>query len=342
MTSQARTRHYLSDLDLSPEELIRVLNLADYVKAHPYAVRALEGPQTAAVIFDKTSTRTRFSFASGIAHLGGQPIMVNPGEAQLGHKESIADTARVLERQVSLVIWRTFAQSGLEEMALYSHVPVINALSDDYHPCQLLADLQAVREQFARQGKGTLAGHRLAYLGDAANNMASSYLLAGVNAGMDVRIAGPQGHAPSPETIQAAEERAQQTGASITVTTDASTALRGADVVATDTWVSMGQESEKAERMGLFGDYQVNSEALALAADDAVVLHCLPAYRGAEISAEVIDGPQSVVWDEAENRLHAQKALMAWLLVESGLADESTTRIVRTGEQSAGDTGGQW
>lgn len=333
------TRHFLTDLDLSPEEQGRVLNLAEYVKAKPYEIKALAGPQTAAVIFDKTSTRTRVSFAAGISALGGSPLMINPGESQLGHKESIADSARVLERQVSLIIWRTYAQSGLEEMAEHSSSPVINSLSDDYHPCQLLADLLTVREHFARQGKGTLRGRSLAYLGDAANNMANSYLLAGVTAGMDVRIAGPQGYLPGQRIIDAAEERAAQTGGSVTITTDPSEALEQADVVATDTWISMGQEDEMEQRMQLFGDYRVDAAAMQKAADNAIVLHCLPAYRGAEISAEVIDGPQSVIWDEAENRLHAQKALMAWLLVESGRADAETERLVRAAEQGSGEQG---
>ncbi len=323
-----QTRHFLTDLDLSPEELHRVLNLAVWMKQRPYAVKALAGPQTAAVIFDKTSTRTRFSFSAGIAALGGHAEVINPGDSQLGHKESIADTAGVLERMVSLIIWRTYAQSNLEEMAAHSRVPVINSLTDDYHPCQLLADLLTLRERL-----GTLAGKSLAYLGDAANNMANSYLLAGVNAGMDVRIAGPEGHLPQERIIREASARAAVTGGEVTVTTDPDTALDGADVVATDTWISMGQEEQKEARMQIFGDYQVNAAALRKASDAALVLHCLPAYRGAEITADVIDGPQSVVWDEAENRLHAQKALMAWLLVESGLADEQTIRLVREGEQ---------
>ncbi|GAB3193253.1 ornithine carbamoyltransferase [Nesterenkonia suensis] len=322
------TRHFLSDLDLSPEELVRVLTLAEALKADPYAVAPLTGPQTAAVFFDKTSTRTRISFAAGISALGGAPLIVNPGESQLGHKESIADTAKVLERMVSLIIWRTYAQSGLEEMAENSRVPVINALSDDYHPCQLLADLLTVREHL-----GDLGGRSLAYLGDAANNMANSYLLAGVNAGMDVRIAGPEGYLPEERVVAAARRRAERTGGTVTITTEVARALEGADVVATDTWISMGQEDEKEQRLRLFGDYRVDSAAMARAAEGAIVLHCLPAYREAEISGEVIDGPQSVVWDEAENRLHAQKALMAWLLVESGLTDETTAAQVRAAEQ---------
>lgn len=326
-------RHMLTDLDLAPDELHRVLNLAAHLKAHPYRIRALQGPQTAAVIFDKTSTRTRVSFAAGIAALGGSPLIINPGEAQLGHKESIADTARVMDRQVGLIIWRTYQQHRLQEMAEHSRVPVINALSDDYHPCQLLADLLTVREHLSATGRGGLPGTSLAYLGDAANNMANSYLLAGANAGMDVRIAGPDGHLPQQRIITEAEQRAAATGGRITITTDPAAALQGADVVATDTWVSMGQEEQKDERMRLFGDYQVNAEAMDHAAADAAVLHCLPAYRGAEVTAEVIDGPQSLVWDEAENRLHVQKALMAWLLVESDLADEQTVQLVRDGER---------
>jgi ornithine carbamoyltransferase len=312
-------RHFLKDTDLSPAELQEVLDLAVRLKAEPdsLAVYAGEGRarKTVAVIFDKTSTRTRVSFSAGVSELGGSPLIINPGEAQIGHKESVADTARVLERMVSTIVWRTGAHQGLVEMAENSRVPVINALCDDYHPCQLLADLLTIREH-----KGSLAGLTLTYLGDAANNMANSYLLAAVNAGMHVRIAGPEGYLPAPEIVAAGEERAAQTGGSVLVTSDAAEALAGADVVATDTWVSMGQEAEKESRMTLFRDYSVTEEAMAQAAPDAIVLHCLPAYRGYEIAADVIDGPQSVVWDEAENRLHAQKAVMAWLMHRSGLA----------------------
>jgi ornithine carbamoyltransferase len=200
-------------------------------------------------------------------------------------------------------------------MAANSRVPVINALCDDYHPCQLLADLLTVREH-----KGDLAGLTFAYLGDAANNMANSYLLAGVTAGLHVRIAGPEGYLPAQEIVDEAERVAAQTSGSVLITTDPAAALDGADVVATDTWVSMGQESEKAERMTLFRDYSIDAAAMGKAAPDAIFLHCLPAYRGYEVAGEVIDGPQSVVWDEAENRLHAQKALLAWLLHRSGQA----------------------
>ena len=312
------TRHFLVDTDLTQAEQTEVLDLADALKQERYKYQpyagAGTGRKTVAVIFDKTSTRTRVSFAAGVADLGGVPLIIGAGESQLGHKESVADTTKVLERMVSTIVWRTYAQSGLEEMAANSRVPVINALSDDYHPCQLLADLMTIREH-----KGSLAGLTLTYLGDCANNMANSYLLAGVTAGMHVRVAGPVGYLPDPLIVDAAAARAEETGGSVMITTDPAEALAGADVVATDTWVSMGQEEEKAARSELFRDYAVDTAAMAHAADDAVVLHCLPAYRGYEISADVIDGPQSVVWDEAENRLHAQKALMVWLMARSGL-----------------------
>ncbi len=302
----------MRDDDLTPAEQREVLELAAQLKADRFAARPLEGPKSAAVFFDKTSTRTRFSFAAGIAELGGNAIIVNPGEAQLGEKESIADTARVLSRMVDLIVWRTFAHAGLEEMAEHATVPVINSLSDDFHPCQILADLQTIRERL-----GELAGRTVAYVGDAANNMGQSYLLGCATAGMHVRVAGPTGHLPRADVVSDAERIAGATGGSVTVTTDARAAVQGADVVITDTWVSMGQESEKAARIAVFEPYQVNTELMALAHADAVFLHCLPAYRGYEVTAEVIDGPQSVVWDEAENRLHAQKALMTWLLKES-------------------------
>lgn len=314
--STPTVRHFLLDTDLTQAEQTEVLDLAVAMKADDYGYRPYAGPQTVAVFFDKTSTRTRVSFAAGIAALGGNALIINPGESQLGHKESIADSARVLGRMVSTIVWRTYAQSGLEEMAANSRVPVINSLSDDYHPCQLLADLLTVREH-----KGKLAGLSMAYLGDAANNMANSYLLAGVTAGMQVRIAGPAGYLPDEAVVAAARERAAETGGAVMITTDPVEALSGADVVATDTWVSMGQEDEKAERVKLFGGYRVDEAAMAHAAPEAIVLHCLPAYREYEIAAGVIDGPQSVVWDEAENRLHAQKALMAWLMARSGLAE---------------------
>ena len=308
------TRHFLTDTDLSPDELTQVLDLADELKAAPYSRRPLEGPQTVAVFFDKTSTRTRVSFATGVAQLGGSPLIINPGESQLGHKESIADTARVLDRMVSAIVWRTFEQSGLEEMAQHASVPVVNALSDDFHPCQILADLQTIREH---RGTGTgngLAGLTMTYFGDGANNMANSYALGGVNAGMHVRIAAPAGYQPADAIVAEARTLAQRTGGSLTVTDDAAEAAAGANVLVTDTWVSMGQDAQgRDDESSPFAPFQVTDELMSLG-DDPIFLHCLPAYRGKEVAASVIDGPASVVFDEAENRLHAQKALLTWLL----------------------------
>lgn len=306
------TRHFLRDDDLSPSELVEVLDLADKIKVDRFARRPLDGPRTVAVIFDKASTRTRVSFSVGIAELGGYPLVIDAATSQLGRGEPIADTARVLSRQVAAIVWRTFGQVRVEQMAAASTVPVINALTDEFHPCQILADLLTVREH-----KHRLAGITLSYVGDAGNNMANSYLLGGTAAGMHVRIGGPPAYQPDPGVVADARRIAAGTGGSVLVTTSPEQAFDGADVVATDTWISMGQEEEKAARTGVFGGFAVTAQALAGAAGDAIVLHCLPAYRGAEIAAEVLDGGQSVVWDEAENRLHAQKALLVWLLDHS-------------------------
>lgn len=306
------TRHYLRDDDLSPAELVEVLDLADAVKADRHRYQPLLGPRAVAVIFDKPSTRTRVSFSVGIAELGGYPLVLEAATSQLDRGELIADTARVLDRQVAAIVWRTFGHERIEAMAAASRVPVVNALTDDFHPCQVLADLQTVRERHQRLG-----GVQFAYLGDAANNMAHSYLLGCASAGMHVRVAGPAGFLPSQLIVADAERIAAGTGGSVLVTTEAAAALDGAQVVATDTWVSMGQEDEAAERETPFKPYAVTGAALARATPDAIVLHCLPAYRGKEIAAEVMDGPQSAIWDEAENRLHAQKALLTWLLEHS-------------------------
>jgi ornithine carbamoyltransferase len=303
------TRHFLRDDDLSPDELLEVLDLADQMKADRHRHRPLTGPQAVALLFDKPTLRTQLSFSVGVAELGGTPIVVDGRLAGVGVRESIADTTRVLSRQVAAIVWRTFGQERIEQMAAHSPVPVVNALTDQFHPCQILADLQTVRER-----KERLAGLSFAYLGDAANNMAHSYLLGGAAAGLHVRVAGPEGYQPDPAVVAAAERIAAGTGGSVTVTTDPGGALDGADVVATDTWVSMGQEDEAAAREAPFRPYAVTPEALGKAAADAIVLHCLPAYRGKEIATEVLDGPQSAVWDEAENRLHAQKALLTFLL----------------------------
>ncbi|OUE27980.1 Ornithine carbamoyltransferase [Clavibacter michiganensis] len=303
------TRHFLRDDDLSPAEQAEVLDLAVQLKRERWSERPLAGPQTVAVIFDKSSTRTRVSFAVGIADLGGVPLVISTANSQLGGKETASDTARVLERQVAAIVWRTYGQAGLEEMAAGTAVPVVNALSDDFHPCQLLADLLTIREH-----RGDPAGQTLTFLGDGACNMAQSYLLAGATAGMHVRIAAPTGYVPSESVVADAERIAASTGGSVRVLTDPVEAVTGADVVVTDTWVSMGREEEKAVRLAELGEYQVTTELMAHAVDDAIFLHCLPADREYEVASEVIDGPRSVVWDEAENRLHAQKALLVWLL----------------------------
>ena len=303
------TRHFLRDDDLTQAEQTAILDLAVKVKADRWGRKPLAGPQTVAVIFDKSSTRTRVSFAVGIADLGGSPLIISTASSQLGGKETPSDTARVLERMVSAIVWRTYGQAGLEEMAAGTTVPVVNALSDDFHPCQLLADLLTIREH-----KGDLAGLTVTVLGDGASNMAQSYVLAGVTAGMHVRVASPDEFAPAASVIADADRIATATGGSVTLYTDAAEAVAGADVVVTDTWVSMGKEDEKAHRVATFGAYRVDRELMSLAASDAVFMHCLPADRGYEVTADVIDGAQSIIWDEAENRLHAQKALLVWLL----------------------------
>jgi len=303
------TRHFLRDDDITPAEQQEILDLAVSMKSDRWGERPLAGPQTVAVIFDKSSTRTRVSFAVGIADLGGQPLIISTANSQLGGKETPSDTARVLERMVAAIVWRTYGQDGLEEMAKDTTVPVVNALSDDFHPCQLLADLMTIREH-----KGSLAGLSVAFLGDGGSNMAQSYLLAGATAGMHVRIACPKEFSPAQSVVGDARAIAEATGGSVLVTAEPGEALAGADVVVTDTWVSMGKEAEKAERVATFSHYQVDSAAMAQADSAAIFLHCLPADRGFEVAPEVIDGPQSVIWDESENRLHAQKALLVWLL----------------------------
>ena len=310
------TRHFLRDDDLTPAEQAEVLALAAELKrtrhtaAAPTPLRAANGvPRAVAVLFDKPSTRTRVSFSVGVAELGGYPLVIDAATSQLGRGEPVEDTTRVLDRQVAAIVWRTFGQDRIEAMAATSRVPVVNALTDEFHPCQILADLQTVAER-----KGALAGLTISYLGDGANNMAHSYLLGCATAGMHVRIGSPASFQPDPSVVKRAEEIAAGTGGSVLWTDDAAAAADGADVLVTDTWVSMGQEDEYQARVAPFLPYAVDDDALARAAGDAIVLHCLPAYRGKEISASVIDGPQSAVWDEAENRLHAQKAVLVWLL----------------------------
>ncbi len=301
-------RNFLKDDDISSAEQAEIIRRALELKKSPYSARPYAGPKTVALIFDKTSTRTRVSFAVGVADLGGVPLIIDSQTSQMGGKESVSDTARVLERQVAAIVWRTYAHSGLEEMAAHSNVPVINSLSDDYHPCQLLADLMTIQEC-----KGKLAGLKVSYIGDAANNMANSYLIACALAGMHVALASPAQYAPNPSVVERAKSIAAATGGSISLSRQPAEAAASADVVVTDTWISMGQEAEKAKRIQEFEGFTVDAALMAKAKADAIFMHCLPAYRGYEVSADVLDGPQSVIWQEAENRLHAQKALMAWL-----------------------------
>jgi ornithine carbamoyltransferase len=302
----------LRDDDVSHDEQLDILELGMRFRENRLFSRPFEGPQAVAVLFDKPSTRTRSSFSVGVAELGGYPLVIDKGGSQLGRGEPVADTARVLTRMTSAIVWRTFGQERVEEMARYATVPVVNALTDEFHPCQVLADFLTIAQH--QGGVNELAGKTIAYLGDSANNMANSYLLAGATAGMHVHIAGPYGYLPDKSIVADAQAIAAKTGGSVLVTTDAKEAVRGADCVFTDTWVSMGEESQYATRSKPFWDYQVNDELMSLAADNALFQHCLPAYRGKEVTASVIDGPQSVVWDEAENRLHAQKALLTWLI----------------------------
>ncbi|HEV7827852.1 MAG TPA: ornithine carbamoyltransferase [Pseudonocardiaceae bacterium] len=306
-------RHFLRDDDLTPAEQRVILDAADEFKIDPFGRAPLAGPRSIAVIFEKSSTRTRLSFEIGIAQLGGNAVIIDAAAMQLGRDESIEDTSRVLSRYADAVVWRTYAQSRLDAMAKVSRVPVVNALTDEFHPCQVLADLQTIRERH-----GSLAGLTLTYLGDGANNMAHSLLLGGTTAGLNIRIATPEAFQPMPDVLLAAKHRAAETGGSATVVVDPHAAVDGADILVTDTWTSMGQESDGLDRLTPFRPLQINTELVQRASGGGVkkvtVLHCLPAHRGAEITDEVIDGPVSAVWDEAENRLHAQKALLTWLL----------------------------
>lgn len=317
----AQLRHMLRDDDVNHEEQKQILELGMKFRENRFHHRPFEGPQGVAVLFDKPSTRTRSSFSIGVAELGGYPLVIDKSGSQLGRGEPISDTTEVLTRMAYAIVWRTFEQSRIEEMASVATVPVVNALTDEFHPCQVLADFLTLA-QF-RGGVDALEGMSIAYLGDAANNMANSYLLAGAVAGMHVAVAGPNGYLPDEAIVQDAEAIAATTGGSILVTTNPLEAVAGADCVFTDTWVSMGEESQYAVRSKPFWPYQVNEELMGYAKPDALFQHCLPAYRGKEVTAEVIDGPQSVVWDESENRLHAQKAILAWL-VEQHRAGEPT------------------
>ncbi|HEV2754831.1 MAG TPA: ornithine carbamoyltransferase [Actinomycetota bacterium] len=301
-------RDFLSIDDLNPDELAYLLDSADALKRRPEALDdTLRGKQVA-LIFEKPSTRTRVSFEAAVTSLGGHAIVLRGDELQLGRGETVEDTGRVLSRYVSAIVVRTFGQDRLERLAHAASVPVVNALSDFSHPCQCLADLQTIREK-----KGRLEGLTLAYLGDG-NNVAHSLMFGGTKMGMHVRIGCPPGYEPFPQVVDRCNEIAGDTGGSATVTSSPEDAASAADVLYTDVWASMGQESEAGSRAGVFEAYRLDSAAVELSDPESIVMHCLPAHRGEEIAADVIDGPRSVVWDQAENRLHAQKALLAWLI----------------------------
>ncbi len=302
--------HLLTLHDLSSEEIFQILKLAKKLKRelkegvlHP----VLRG-KTLGMIFTKSSTRTRVSFEVGMSQLGGQALFLSSNDIQLGRGESIYDTAKVLSRYLDGIMIRTYKQSDVEELAEFGTIPIINGLTDLVHPCQILADLQTIEEH-----KGKLEGIKLAYIGDG-NNIAHSLLYGCAKVGMDVAIASPKDYTCNEEIALNAKDDARKTGAKVLLTEDPVEAIKDADVVYTDTWCSMGQDAEKAERIKAFQGYQVNGELFKHAKDDAIFLHCLPAYRGYEVSEEVIDGPHSVIFDEAENRLHAQKAVMQILM----------------------------
>jgi ornithine carbamoyltransferase len=300
------TRHFISLLDLSPEELRALLDRADEMKAETRSGKTTSGMQgkTLALLFDKSSTRTRVSFETGMNQMGGSTLFLSPADAQIGRGEPIEDTARVISRMVDIVAIRTGLHGNIIRFADYSAVPVINALTDFNHPCQLLADMMTVREKLGRT-----ENIKVAYIGDG-NNMCHSWMIAARQFGFNISIAAPQGYEPEAELLKACEDR-------VTLTNSPAKAINGVDVVVTDTWISMGQEEEKQRRKQAFEGYTVDAALMKKAAKDAIFLHCLPAYRGYEVSEEVLEGPQSVVWDEAENRLHAQKALVEFLLAEN-------------------------
>jgi len=299
------TRHLLTILDLSREEIEHLLARARELKVfHKQGQNPtpLKG-KTVAMIFDKPSTRTRVSFEAGIAQLGGSSIYLAPGQTQMSRNEPVADTARVLSRYVDGVVVRTFAQDTVAELARHSTIPVINGLTDTHHPCQVLSDLMTMEERF-----GDLTGLKVAWVGDG-NNMANSWITAAMHLDFALYLACPPGYAPDAAILA----QAQAQGARVYLGQDPEAAVAGAQVINTDVWASMGQEEEAAARLQVFQPYQVNSQ-LMKNAPEAIVLHCLPAHRGEEITAEVLDGPQSAAWDQAENRMHFQKALLEWLL----------------------------
>jgi len=303
-------KHLISLYDLTVEETEEILKLSGKLKKElkqGIQHHILKG-KTLGMIFSKSSTRTRVSFETGMYQLGGHALFLSSNDIQLGRGESIYDTAQVLSRYIDGIMIRTFKQSDVEDLAKYGSIPVINGLTDLMHPCQILADLFTIYEH-----KGTLKGLKVAYLGDG-NNVANSLLHGCAKLGVNISVASPEGYKCDPQIVEEALSDAKKSGSEIVLTEDPVEAIKDADAVYTDTWVSMGQESEKDQRIKTFMPYQVNKELFSKAKEDAIFLHCLPAYRGYEVTAEVIDGPQSVIFDEAENRLHVQKAIMALLM----------------------------
>ena len=303
-------KHLLSLYDWSTEDILETLDLADELKKDNKEGREhhyLKG-KTLGMIFSKSSTRTRVSFEVGMYQLGGHALFLSSNDIQLGRGETIYDTANVLSRYLDGIMIRTFKQQDVVDLSVYGQIPIINGLTDDEHPCQVLADLQTIREK-----KGTLKGLKMAYIGDG-NNMAHSLMHGATKTGMDIAVATPSNYQCQSKFVNQAIEIAEKTGSKVTITQDPALAIKDADVVVTDTWASMGQEAEKAERVKVFGPYQINKEMFAMAKSDAIFMHCLPAYRGYEVTDDVIDSPRSVIFDEAENRLHAQKAVMVKLM----------------------------
>lgn len=309
--SALKGRDFLALYDYTPEELEYLLDLGDWLKqmhkeGKPH--KLLEG-KTLGLIFQKSSTRTRVSFEAGMVQLGGYPMFLSANDLQMGRGEPIKDTARVLSRYIDGIMIRTFEHSDVEELAEFGDIPVINGLTDSLHPCQVMADLMTIREH---KGKN-LKGMKMTYVGDG-NNMAHSLMMGGAKMGMDVVIASPSGYNPESVFVEQAKEVAAKTGGSILITPDIELASKEADVLYADVWASMGQEEEAKERIAALSSYQINDELLKKAAKDAIVMHCLPAHRGEEVTESVLEGPRSVIFDEAENRMHAQKAVLAALM----------------------------
>lgn len=301
-------RDFISIHDFSPDEISRMLDLADDIKKNRGVYRAKLAGRTLAMIFEKSSTRTRVSFEVGMYQLGGLGLFLSSRDLQIGRGEPVSDTARVLSRYVDGIMARTFSHATVTELAQFASVPVINGLTDLLHPCQVMADLQTIRERL-----GKLAGLKLAYIGDG-NNMAHSLMFGGARTGMSVFIATPRGFEPQAPVVAQAQEDARETGARIVVTHSLDEAAAGAHVIYTDVWASMGQESEAQERRRKFAGFTVDERVMALADASAIFLHCLPAHRGEEVAAAVADGPRSAIFDQAENRLHAQKAILVTLM----------------------------